>query len=130
RADGRVPSRLPACRAAPRGHRLVELPAQAAVAVRVPRDVRDAAAGLGRVAVAARESDGPADALIAPPEPPDVHVMTFNIRRAADGMLHRRADRWSWRAPAVQQLLASERPTLIGLQEALPRVMPLVREAL
>lgn len=80
--------------------------------------------------MAARESDGPADALIAPPEPPDVHVMTFNIRRAADGMLHRRADRWSWRAPAVQQLLASERPTLIGLQEALPRAMPLVREAL
>ncbi|PKI89766.1 hydrolase [Actinomycetales bacterium SN12] len=56
--------------------------------------------------------------------------MTFNIRRAADGMLHRRADRWSWRAPAVRQLLASEQPTLLGLQEALPSVMPLLREAL
>ncbi|MGW9627446.1 endonuclease/exonuclease/phosphatase family protein [Microbacterium sp. NPDC055521] len=56
--------------------------------------------------------------------------MTFNIRRAADDMLRRRADRWSWRAPAVHELLASERPTLLGLQEALPRVMPLVHESL
>ncbi|MGX1792725.1 endonuclease/exonuclease/phosphatase family protein [Microbacterium sp. NPDC055312] len=80
--------------------------------------------------VATPEPDEPADALVGPREAPDVHVMTFNIRRAADGVLRRRADRWSWRAPAVRELLASERPTLIGLQEAMPRVMPLVREAL
>lgn len=72
----------------------------------------------------------PADALIGPVASPDVHVMTFNIRRAADGVLQRRTDRWSWRAPAVRQLLAAEQPTLIGLQEVLPRAMPVVRDAL
>lgn len=70
------------------------------------------------------------DALIGPVAAPDVHVMTFNIRRAGDGMLHRRADRWSWREPAVRDLLAAERPTLLGLQEALPRVMASVRDSL
>lgn len=72
----------------------------------------------------------PTDALIGPVAAPDVHVMTFNIRRAAEGVLHRRADRWSWREPAVRDLLAAEQPTLLGLQEALPRVMPSVRDAL
>ncbi|VXC47421.1 hypothetical protein PSCLAVI8L_90009 [Pseudoclavibacter sp. 8L] len=48
RAHGRVPPRLPPQGAAPPRHRLVVAPAQAALAVRVPRHVRDAAAGLGR----------------------------------------------------------------------------------
>ena len=78
----------------------------------------------------APEPVGPADALIGRIAAPDVHVMTFNIRRAADGMLQLPADRWSRRAPAVGQLLVAERPTLLGLQEVLPRAMPVVRDAL
>ncbi|MEV7632237.1 endonuclease/exonuclease/phosphatase family protein [Microbacterium sp. NPDC089318] len=56
--------------------------------------------------------------------------MSFNVRRAAEGRLRRRADRWSTRAPAVRALLAAERPTLLGLQEVRPRVVPLLRDAL
>lgn len=68
--------------------------------------------------------------LFGPVDEPDLSVMSFNIRRAMEGALRPRRDRWSTRAPAVHALLASERPTLLGLQEALPRVMPLVQEAL
>lgn len=68
--------------------------------------------------------------LIGPTAPPELHVMTLNVRRAMEGPLIARADRWSTRAPAVHALLASERPTLLGLQEALPRVMPSIRRAL
>ncbi len=68
--------------------------------------------------------------LIGPTTSPDLHVMSFNVRRAMDGPLHRRRDRWSTRAPAVFELLRSERPTVIGLQEALPRAVGVVRDAL
>lgn len=69
-------------------------------------------------------------ALVGPIAPPALHVMTFNVRRAMDGPLLRRADRWSTRAPAVHALLASERPAVLGVQEALPRVMVPIRAAL
>lgn len=69
-------------------------------------------------------------ALIGPIDPPELHVMTLNVRRALEGPLIARADRWSTRAPAVHALLSTERPALLGLQEALPRVMPGVRTAL
>lgn len=68
--------------------------------------------------------------LIGPVEPPDLHVMTFNIRRAMDGSLRRRRDRWSVRAPAVAGLLRSEHPTVVGLQEVRPRAVDVVRESL
>jgi endonuclease/exonuclease/phosphatase family metal-dependent hydrolase len=55
--------------------------------------------------------------------------MTFNVRRAMDGPLRPLRDRWSTRAPAVRALLGSERPTLLGLQEALPRIMPVIQDA-
>nr|WP_314841739.1 endonuclease/exonuclease/phosphatase family protein [uncultured Microbacterium sp.] len=61
---------------------------------------------------------------------PDVHVMSLNIRRAMDGPLHRRRDRWSVRAPAVHALLQGERPGVLGLQEALPRAAALATRAL
>lgn len=70
------------------------------------------------------------DALIGPVDAPDLHVMTFNVRRAVEGRLRPRADRWSTRAPAVHALLATERPTILGLQEVRPRVVPLLRDAL
>lgn len=68
--------------------------------------------------------------LLAPVDAPDLSVMSFNIRRAMEGALRPRRDRWSTRAPAVGALLATERPPLLGLQEALPRVMPVVHDAL
>ncbi|MCP2636445.1 endonuclease/exonuclease/phosphatase family protein [Microbacterium sp. HD4P20] len=58
--------------------------------------------------------------LIGPIAPPGLHVMTFNIRRRMDGLAWRRADRWRHRLPAVRALLASEQPTLLGVQEAMP----------
>ena len=60
----------------------------------------------------------------------ELHVMTFNLRRPTDGILQRRADRWSTRAPAVSALLRTSRPAVLALQEALPRAMPTVRGAL
>jgi endonuclease/exonuclease/phosphatase family metal-dependent hydrolase len=58
--------------------------------------------------------------LIGAVDPPGLHVMTFNIRRRMDGLAWRRADRWRHRVPAVRALLASEQPTLLGVQEAMP----------
>lgn len=68
--------------------------------------------------------------LLGPVDAPDLSVMSLNVRRAMEGPLRPRRDRWSTRAPAVSALLASERPTLVGLQEALPRVLPVVHDAL
>lgn len=61
---------------------------------------------------------------------PDLHVMSFNIRRAMEGPLRPKRDRWSVRAPAVTEMLDSERPTILGLQEVLPRATRVVAEAL
>ncbi len=68
--------------------------------------------------------------LIGPAVTPDVHVMSFNIRRAMEGPLRPKRDRWSVRAPAVAEMLDSERPTILGLQEVLPRATRVVAEAL
>ncbi|MCP1429858.1 endonuclease/exonuclease/phosphatase family metal-dependent hydrolase [Microbacterium foliorum] len=69
-------------------------------------------------------------AVMGPASAPDLHVMSFNIRRAMDGPLVRRADRWGRRAPAVAALLGAEAPTILGLQEVRPRALRIVREAL
>ncbi|NYF18003.1 endonuclease/exonuclease/phosphatase family metal-dependent hydrolase [Microbacterium sp. AK009] len=58
-------------------------------------------------------------ALIGPVAPPGLHVMTFNIRRRLTPAL-RRVDRWSYRRGAVAALLETERPHILGVQEALP----------
>ncbi|MCR2763618.1 endonuclease/exonuclease/phosphatase family protein [Microbacterium sp. zg.B48] len=60
------------------------------------------------------------DAIIGTVAPPELHIMTFNIRRRMDGLARRPADRWRTRRPLVQELLRSEQPTLVGVQEALP----------
>jgi len=69
-------------------------------------------------------------ALLGPASAPDLHAMSFNIRRAMGGPLVRRADRWAHRAPAVLALLESEAPTVVGLQEVRPHVLGVVRDAL
>ncbi|HWM17723.1 MAG TPA: endonuclease/exonuclease/phosphatase family protein [Microbacterium sp.] len=58
--------------------------------------------------------------LIGPVTAPDLHVMTFNIRRRIGRGTCKSADGWRRRRPRVQSLLHRERPTLVGVQEALP----------
>ncbi|MCR2817521.1 endonuclease/exonuclease/phosphatase family protein [Microbacterium sp. zg.Y1090] len=58
--------------------------------------------------------------LIGATEAPDLHVMTFNVRRRMPRLLARPADDWRRRRDRVAALLQGERPTLLGVQEALP----------
>ena len=51
---------------------------------------------------------------------PDLHVMTYNIRRRMRQNAPASPDLWSRRQPLIRQLLSRERPTLLGTQEALP----------
>ncbi|KQO11432.1 hydrolase [Agreia sp. Leaf244] len=51
---------------------------------------------------------------------PDLHVMTYNIRRRMRQNAPGSPDLWSRRQPLMRQLLSRERPTLLGTQEALP----------
>lgn len=68
--------------------------------------------------------------LIGPAVAPELHVMCFNMRRPMEGALRPEQDRWNVRAPAVAELLRSERPTILGLQEVLPRAMTVVTQAI
>lgn len=63
-------------------------------------------------------------------EAPDLHVMTLNVRRRLGGFTWRAADRWSNRRPRVQALVRAARPTLLGVQEALPDQARTIGEAL
>lgn len=69
-------------------------------------------------------------ALIGPARAPDLHVMTFNVRRRMPALASRPADRWSTRRPLVQALLVAEQPTLLGVQEALRPQAAAIAEAL
>jgi len=51
---------------------------------------------------------------------PDLHVMTYNIRRRMRQNAPKSPDLWSRRQPLLRRLLSRERPTLLGTQEALP----------
>lgn len=68
--------------------------------------------------------------LIGAAAAPALHVMSWNIRRRMSLPALRAADRWSTRAPRAQELLSTERPTLLGVQEALTDQAELVRAAL
>jgi endonuclease/exonuclease/phosphatase family metal-dependent hydrolase len=68
--------------------------------------------------------------IVGPVGPPDLHVMTFNIRRRMPHLLRRQQDWWEHRRPLVQQLLETERPSILGVQEALPDQAGFVRHAL
>lgn len=69
------------------------------------------------------------DPLIGPAAAPDLHVMTFNVRRPMVGP-QRAADRWTRRRGLVTALLAAERPTLLGTQETVPEQAATIRDAL
>lgn len=56
--------------------------------------------------------------MIGPVDPPEFHVMSWNIRRKIPAPMTRRRDRWELRVPGVRALLAAERPTVLCVQEA------------
>ncbi|MBE0009469.1 hydrolase [Arthrobacter sp. AET 35A] len=56
--------------------------------------------------------------------------MTFNIRRSMPHLLPGHRDSWAVRAPLVTRLLHDERPTLLGVQEALPVQLDAVQSGL
>jgi len=59
------------------------------------------------------------DAQIGPTAAPDLHVMSYNIRRRMPRAGRTSPDRWAHRSPALAQQLALEQPTIVGVQEAL-----------
>lgn len=69
-------------------------------------------------------------ALIGPVAPPDLHVMTFNIRRRVPRVRPGNPDRWVTRKQLVRRILAAEQPTLLGVQEALTDQVDFVADAL
>jgi len=69
-------------------------------------------------------------ALIGPVTAPDLHVMTFNIRRRTSKLRRDSPDRWATRKGFVQRILATEQPTLLGVQEALTDQVRFVADAL
>lgn len=58
--------------------------------------------------------------LVGAARAPDLHVMTFNIRRRLPHLNRRSPDAWERRKWVLQQLLETEQPTILGVQEALP----------
>lgn len=68
--------------------------------------------------------------LIGPTAAPDLHVMTFNIRRRMGELTWPPADRWRIRRPRLEALLRQEQPTILGTQEALTDQAAAVQAAL
>ncbi len=69
-------------------------------------------------------------ALIGPVTAPDLHVMTYNIRRRVSGNRPGSPDRWAVRKALVERILTAEQPTLLGVQEALEGQAEFVADAL
>lgn len=68
--------------------------------------------------------------LIGPVDAPDVHVMTYNVRRRFRNLRPGSPDRWDRRKPLLRRVLRAEQPTLLGVQEALADQVDFVAEAL
>jgi endonuclease/exonuclease/phosphatase family metal-dependent hydrolase len=68
--------------------------------------------------------------LIGPTPPPELHVMSYNIRRQMPTFYPVMADHWSHRRPLIKRFLEEERPAIVGVQEALPEQANFVRHAL
>ncbi|WP_166878803.1 endonuclease/exonuclease/phosphatase family protein [Salinibacterium sp. ZJ450] len=69
-------------------------------------------------------------ALIGPVSAPDLHVMSYNIRRRLPHINPRSPDRWVHRQPLLKRLLQAEQPALLGVQEALFDQASFVRHTL
>jgi endonuclease/exonuclease/phosphatase family metal-dependent hydrolase len=68
--------------------------------------------------------------LVGPVEAPDLHVMTLNIRRPIRHVMRHSPDHWESRRPHVKALLEAERPSILGMQEAMAEQAGFVRHAL
>lgn len=68
--------------------------------------------------------------LLGPAHAPQLHVMTLNVRHPTPHLRRNHPDRWKLREPAVRALLRLERPTVLGVQEALPMQLTAVESAL
>ena len=69
-------------------------------------------------------------AVIGPARAPELHIMSWNIRRRMPRVLARSADRWCRRAPGITALLTTERPTVLCAQEVLPDQLGALYEGL
>jgi endonuclease/exonuclease/phosphatase family metal-dependent hydrolase len=69
-------------------------------------------------------------ALVGAVAAPDLHVMTYNIRRRMPTLRPDSPDRWATREPLLRRLLAAEQPALLGVQEALADQVDVVVDAL
>jgi endonuclease/exonuclease/phosphatase family metal-dependent hydrolase len=61
---------------------------------------------------------------------PDLHVMSYNIRRRMPRAAPGTPDDWPSRKSLLQRFLQTERPTLLGVQEALAHQQRFVEQAL
>lgn len=68
--------------------------------------------------------------LIGPTGAPELHVMTYNIRRRMPRLTTRTVDQWERRRPLVRRFLETERPSILGVQEALPDQAEFVQDVL
>jgi len=68
--------------------------------------------------------------LIGRTEAPELHVMTYNIRRRMPRLTTRAVDQWERRRPLIRRLLETERPSILAVQEALPDQAAFVHEVL
>ncbi|GAB3143090.1 endonuclease/exonuclease/phosphatase family protein [Marisediminicola antarctica] len=68
--------------------------------------------------------------LVGPADAPDLHVMSYNIRRRMPQVDPRSSDNWSHRKGLVKRLLLGEQPTLLGIQEALPDQLQFLTDTL
>jgi len=69
-------------------------------------------------------------ALIGPVTAPDLHVMTYNIRRRFPHLRSGNPDQWATRKQLIRRILAAEQPTLLCVQEALADQVEFVADAL
>ena len=69
-------------------------------------------------------------AMIGPVAAPELHVMTYNIRRRMARVPRRSPDQWARRRPLLKKLLQLERPAILGIQEGLPEQVDFVSQAL
>lgn len=69
-------------------------------------------------------------ALIGPVDPPDLHVMSYNIRWRKARVARRSPDQWTRRRPLLKQLLQREQPTILGIQEGMPEQVEFVAQSL
>ena len=68
--------------------------------------------------------------IIGPVAAPDLHVMSYNIRRRLPHLMPNSPDRWAHRRPLLKRLLEAEQPALFGVQEALFDQANFVRHSL